>query len=179
MKIQPTDLPGVLLIEPDVFVDHRGFFFEAFNQTEFNRAGLQTNFVQDNYSRSCRGTLRGLHYQVPYPQDKLVWIARGEVFDVVVDLRRKSSTFGRWISVYLSEANHLQLFVPAGFAHGFCVTSDIADVIYKCTDFYRPTCDQTVAWNDPQLAVSWPIEDVILSPKDRDGRSFADACYFE
>jgi dTDP-4-dehydrorhamnose 3,5-epimerase len=178
MKTKNTGIDGVVLIEPDVFSDARGFLKEAFNQAEYDRAGVPASFVQDNHSHSRRGTLRGLHYQLPRPQGKLVFVIQGEVFDVAVDLRSDSATFGRWFGVYLNANNHLQLYLPPGIAHGFYVTSESADVIYKCTDFYQPTCEHTIAWNDPQLKIAWPTSDPIVSPRDRAGLSFADAPRF-
>ncbi len=167
MNISTTSLPGVILIEPRLFSDNRGFFLETFNQNRFDQAGLNLNFVQDNHSRSCRGTLRGLHYQLKHPQGKLVYAVRGEILDVAVDIRRGSATFGRWVSVLLSEENHKQLYVPEGFAHGFCVLSETADVIYKCTDVYTPGDDYGLLWEDEALAIDWSISAPLLSDKDR------------
>ncbi|TXH59284.1 MAG: dTDP-4-dehydrorhamnose 3,5-epimerase [Burkholderiaceae bacterium] len=151
-------LPGVLILEPKVFGDERGFFFESFNQKAFDEAvGAHVEFVQDNHSRSARGVLRGLHYQLPpHAQGKLVRVVRGSVFDVAVDVRRSSPSFGQWVGVGLSEANHRQLWLPPGFAHGFIVTSDSADFLYKTTGFYEPHAERSVRWDDPRLAIAWP-----------------------
>jgi dTDP-4-dehydrorhamnose 3,5-epimerase len=167
MKITPTDLPGVMLIEPTVFSDARGFFMESYHVQRYVEAGLPGAFVQDNYSRSRRGVLRGLHYQLHHSQGKLVWVTRGEVFDVVVDIRQGSPTFGRWLGVVLAEDNPRQLYVPPGFAHGFCTLSDTADFLYKCNDFYHPDDESGILWCDPDLAISWPVFAPILSPKDQ------------
>jgi dTDP-4-dehydrorhamnose 3,5-epimerase len=161
MKFHPTPLPGVVLVEPTVFSDPRGFFMETYHAPKFAEAG-----VQDNHSRSVKDTLRGLHYQIERPQGKLVRVVAGEVFDVAVDIRRGSPTFGRWHGVNLSADNRLQLYVPPGFAHGFCVVSDTADVIYKCTDVYAPKGERTIRWDDPELAVAWPVARPLLSEKD-------------
>ncbi len=176
MNVIATELPGLMIIEPNVFGDARGFFFESYQRDRYRDAGLECEFVQDNYSRSCRGTLRGLHYQITSPQGKLVQVTRGEVYDVAVDLRRSSPTFGRSVGVILNETNHRQLYVPPGFAHGFCVTSDIADFAYKCTQFYNPADERTLLWSDPALAISWPdLEPRILSAKDERGVPLCDA----
>lgn len=173
MNIQPTDIPDVLLIEPLVHGDHRGFFMEMYHQRKLAAAGLDVTFVQDNLSRSQRGILRGLHYQIQHPQGKFVSVMRGEIFDVAVDLRRSSPTFGRWVGERLSEENRRTLYIPAGFAHGFCVLSDVADVFYKCTDFYSPEHERTVSWNDPEIGIEWPLsEPPILSEKDKHGAPF-------
>ena len=170
MHVIPTELAGLLIVEPKVFGDARGYFFESYQRERYLAAGIDANFVQDNCSRSCRGTLRGLHYQLAKPQGKLVFVTRGEVVDVAVDLRRSSPTFGRSVSAVLSESNHRQIYVPPGFAHGFCVTSDSADFCYKCTEYYQPTDERTLLWNDPALQIEWPaIEPYILSEKDRRG----------
>lgn len=170
MKVQPTALPEVLRIEPRVHTDERGFFYESFNQRAFQQAtGLDPNFVQDNHSRSVRGVLRGLHYQLPpHAQGKLVRVVRGTVFDVAVDIRRASPTFGRWVGEELSEDNHRQLWIPPGFAHGFLVLSDVADVLYKTTDYYAPDHARCMAWNDPDVDVAWPEigAEFVLSNKD-------------
>ena len=158
MKITSTDIPDVLIIEPKVFGDDRGFFFESFNQKAFNQAtGLNLNFVQDNHSRSAKGVLRGLHYQIQQPQGKLVRVVRGAVFDVAVDVRKDSPTFGQWVGMELSEENHKQLWIPAGFAHGFVVLSDSADFLYKTTDYYSPSYERCLAWNDPKIRIEWPL----------------------
>ena len=174
MKISETPLKNLLRIEPRVFGDARGFFLETYQQTRFQHAGLPATFVQDNQSRSQRGTLRGLHFQSPQPQGKLIFVVRGEIWDVAVDLRSSSSTFGQWYGVTLSETNHWQLYVPEGFAHGFCVVSEIADVIYKCTTAYAPEHEQSLLWNDPDLEISWPIADPLLSLKDQRGSRLKD-----
>lgn len=181
MKVTPTALPEVLIIEPKVFGDSRGFFYESFNQVAFNKAtGLNVNFVQDNHSRSAKGVLRGLHYQIQQPQGKLVRVVRGAVFDVAVDLRRSSPNFGRWVGVELSDENNKQLWMPVGFAHGFLVTSDSADFLYKTTDYYAPEFERGIAWNDPSIGVLWPLEGLALqlSNKDRVGASLANAQVF-
>lgn len=169
MKRLETDLPGVFILEPRVFEDVRGHFFEAFNARTLAELGIERRFVQDNESRSRRGVLRGLHYQLGRPQAKLVRAVRGEVFDVAVDLRRGSPTFGRWTGAVLSEENRRQVFIPEGFAHGFYVLSETAVVLYKCSDFYAPAEERGVAWNDPRLAIAWPIPPdapPLLSPRD-------------
>ena len=178
MKVTPTALPEVLIIEPKVFGDQRGFFFESFNQKAFNDAtGLDAKFVQDNHSRSTKGVLRGLHYQIQQPQGKLVRVVRGSVFDVAVDIRKSSAHFGRWVGVELSEENHRQLWVPPGFAHGFLVTSDTADFLYKTTDYYAPEFERCLAWNDPGVGVEWPLAGNApqLSGKDQAGGLLANA----
>lgn len=167
MKVVTTDLPGVLIIEPEVFGDARGFFLETFRDHDRQALGLSTPLIQDNHSRSPRGVLRGLHYQLEQPQAKLVRVARGQVFDVAVDVRRGSPSFGRWVSCLLDDVSHRQLLVPAGFAHGFCVLSEDADFIYKCSDYYHPASEQGVAWDDPDIGVDWPLDEVRLSDKDR------------
>ena len=180
MKVQSTDLPGVFLIEPRRFDDSRGFFMETFHQQRYTDAGLDLRFVQDNYSRSCRSTVRGLHYQIKHPQGKLVQVLHGEIFDLAVDLRRDSATFGRWFGVTLSETNHLRLYIPPGCAHGFCVMSENADFIYKCTDLYHPEHERTLLWNDPDVRIDWPTlpAEPILSDKDRNGTPFSQIeCY--
>ncbi|MBU1444031.1 MAG: dTDP-4-dehydrorhamnose 3,5-epimerase [Gammaproteobacteria bacterium] len=170
MKITPTKIPDLLIIEPKVFGDARGFFFESFNERAFHEhTGTQVRFKQDNHSRSAKGVLRGLHYQVRQPQGKLVRVVRGAIFDVAVDIRRSSPTFGSWIGVELSEDNHRQLWVPEGLAHGFLVVSDSADVLYKTTDYYAPQYERSIAWNDPAIGIVWPTEgEPLLSAKDRD-----------
>ena len=170
MKISPTELPDVLIVEPDVHRDDRGFFFESWHAEKFAAAGLDERFVQDNHSRSRRGTLRGLHAQLATPQGKLVRASRGAIFDVAVDIRRGSPTFGRHVAVTLSEENFLQLWIPKGFAHGFCALSDEAELQYRCTDFDDPTSEITIAWDDPRIAIPWPIAEPLLSEKDRRGR---------
>jgi len=166
MKVTTTENPDVLLIEPDVFRDPRGFFMETFHARKFRLQGLPEVFVQDNHSRSSRGVLRGLHYQLEHPQGKLVRVASGEVLDVAVDIRRGSPFFGRWVGVVLSEDNLKQMYIPPGFAHGFCVLSERADVLYKCTDFYTPGDEYGIAWDDPDIGIEWPKLDYVLSDKD-------------
>jgi dTDP-4-dehydrorhamnose 3,5-epimerase len=181
VKVAPTPLPGVLTLEPAVFPDARGFFLEAFNERAFRQAtGLDLHFVQHNHSRSAKGVLRGLHYQLAQPQAKLVTVARGKVFDVAVDLRRSSAAFGCWFGTELSDENHRQLWVPAGFAHGFLVLSDWADVLYKTTDYYAPAHERCIAWDDPQLGIRWPLGGAVplLSAKDAAGLALAGAEVF-
>ena len=180
MKVTPTSIPSVLIIEPKVFGDTRGFFFESFNQRAFNLAtGLDVNFVQDNHSRSSKGVLRGLHYQIQQPQGKLVRVVRGSVFDVTVDLRKSSPTFGQWVGVELTEDNHCQLWIPPGFAHGFYVLSDSADFLYKTTDYYAPEFECSLIWNDPTIGIEWPLNtQPIISAKDAQGKKLADAEVF-
>ena len=177
MKATRLAIPDVVLIEPKVFGDARGFFFESFNQKAFNEAtGTNHVFVQDNHSRSSQGVLRGLHYQIQQPQGKLVRVARGRVWDVAVDIRKSSPTFGQWVGAELSEDNQHQLWVPPGFAHGFVVLSESADFLYKTTDYYAPEHERCIAWNDPQLAIAWPIAGApSLSTKDMQGFAFAQA----
>ena len=177
MKATLTAIPGVLIIEPKVFGDARGFFFESFNQKAFNEAtGTDHQFVQDNHSRSAKGVLRGLHYQVNQPQGKLVRVVRGSVFDVAVDFRPESSTFGHWVGVELTEDNHKQLWVPPGLAHGFMVLSDSADFVYKTTDYYAPEFERCIAWNDRAIGIQWPMDIVPkLSAKDTQGQSLEQA----
>jgi dTDP-4-dehydrorhamnose 3,5-epimerase len=176
MKVLPTAIPGVLVVEPRVFGDARGFFMESWNRRALADAGLDVDFVQDNHSRSRRGVLRGLHYQIRHPQGKLVRVVAGEVFDVAVDLRRGSPTFGRAVGVTLSEDNKRMLWVPPGFAHGFLVTSESADFLYKTTDYYHPEHERTLLWNDPALAITWPLDGApLLAAKDAAGARLADA----
>jgi dTDP-4-dehydrorhamnose 3,5-epimerase len=165
----------VILIEPRVFRDGRGLFLETYQQQKFQEAGIDVAFVQDNHSRSVRGALRGLHLQRRSPQGKLVRVTEGEIYDVAVDIRRGSPTFKHWVGVTLSAENFLELYIPPGFAHGFCVTSDIAEVQYKCSEFYAPDDEMTLAWNDPEIRIAWPIADPLLSDRDRAGRTIADA----
>jgi dTDP-4-dehydrorhamnose 3,5-epimerase len=172
MRATPTAIPDVLLLEPKVFGDARGFFFESYNERDFRAAtGIDAVFVQDNHSGSERNVLRGLHYQVEQPQGKLVRVTAGEVYDVVVDLRRSSPSFGKWVAVTLSAANRLMLWVPVGFAHGFMVTSDAAEFLYKTTDYYAPEHERSLLWNDPKLAIPWPISGMgpLVKPKDAAG----------
>lgn len=177
MKIIDTRIPDVKLIEPKVFGDERGFFMETWNEKVFREAGIDVTFVQDNHSRSVKNTLRGLHYQIKQPQGKLVRATRGEVFDVAVDLRTDSPTFGQWIGEHLSEENKRMLWIPPGFAHGFLVTSETAEFQYKCTDFYAPEYERSISWNDPDLRIDWALEssDPLLSVKDRRSQSFKQA----
>lgn len=182
MKVTATSISDVLVIEPKVFGDARGFFFESFNQKAFDDAvGRPVEFVQDNHSRSARGVLRGLHYQIQQPQGKLVRVVRGAAYDVAVDIRRSSSTFGQWVGVELTEENHKQLWVPPGFAHGFLVLSDTADFLYKTTDYYAPAHERCIAWNDPSLAIAWPDAGaaVQLSAKDSAGKMLSEAAVFD
>jgi dTDP-4-dehydrorhamnose 3,5-epimerase len=167
MKILPTELGGVLIVEPDVHRDGRGFFLESYHAEKYRAGGIAATFVQDNHSRSARGTLRGLHAQRRRPQAKLVRALEGEIWDVAVDVRRGSPTFGRWVGIHLSAENFRQCFVPAGFAHGFCVLSETAQVEYKVTDFYDRADEYGICWNDPDLNIAWPLRDPILSAKDR------------
>ena len=167
MIVKETTLPGVLLIEPRVFSDARGMFWETYQAARYAEAGISVTFIQDNCSRSVKGTLRGLHYQLRHPQAKLVWVTGGEVFDVVVDLRRGSPTFGRWFGVTLSGDQPRQMYIPPGFAHGFCVVSEFADFAYKCSDFYVPDDERGILWNDPDMGIAWPIAEPLLSAKDR------------
>lgn len=166
MNVTDTPLAGLKVIDPRVFEDPRGFFLETFNAGKYAAAGVPGNFVQDNWSRSQKGTLRGLHFQHPKGQGKLVWVPRGAVWDVAVDIRKGSPTFGKWFGLELSEANKKQLWIPPGFAHGFCVLSDVADFVYKCTELYAPDCEQAVRWDDPALGVEWPVKQPLLSKKD-------------
>lgn len=180
MKATPLAIPDVVLIEPKVFGDDRGFFFESFNQEKFEAAiGRPVAFVQDNHSRSVKNVLRGLHYQIQQPQGKLVRVVQGEVFDVAVDIRKASPTFGQWVGEILSAENKRQLWVPEGFAHGFVVLSDTAEFLYKTTDYYAPEHERSIAWNDPAIAIQWPIDgEPVLSAKDQQGKSLADAEHF-
>jgi dTDP-4-dehydrorhamnose 3,5-epimerase len=180
MKITPTAIPEVLVLEPQVFGDDRGFFFESYNARRFEElTGVRPNFVQDNHSKSAKNVLRGLHYQIRQPQGKLVRVTAGAIFDVVVDLRRSSPFFGRWVGVELSAENRRQIWVPPGFAHGFVVTSASAECLYKITDYWTPEHERTILWNDPALAIDWPIEGApMLSGKDSQGSLLADAEVF-
>ncbi len=179
--VTPTAIPEVLVLEPRVFGDARGFFFESFNARDFAEAtGLQVDFVQDNHSKSARGVLRGLHYQIEHAQGKLVRVVQGEVFDVAVDLRRSSTTFGQWVGEHLSADNHRQLWVPPGFAHGFVVLSESAEILYKTTDYYAPQHERSLLWNDPALGIDWPIDfEPQLAVKDAAARRLAEAELFE
>jgi dTDP-4-dehydrorhamnose 3,5-epimerase len=174
MKFLPTELPGVIVVEPDLYRDARGFFLETYHGLKYREGGIDVTFVQDNHSRSTRGSLRGLHAQLQRPQGKLVRVLQGEVFDVAVDIRRGSPTFLRWVAVTLSAENFRQCYIPPGFAHGFCVTTDYAEFEYKCTDYYDPTSELRILWNDPAIGIVWPVREPILSDKDRAGRPVAD-----
>ncbi|MEQ1776251.1 MAG: dTDP-4-dehydrorhamnose 3,5-epimerase [Burkholderiales bacterium] len=180
MNVVPSALPGILIIEPNVFGDGRGFFFESYNAREFTeKTGISATFVQDNHTRSAKNVLRGVHYQIKQPQGKLVRVIEGEVFDVVVDLRKSSPTFGQWTSVALSATNRRMLWIPPGFAHGFLVVSEQAEFLYKTTDYWAPVHERCIAWNDPHLKITWPLESTpILSPKDQNGTSFLSADVF-
>ena len=169
MKYLATELPGVVIIEPQIFRDDRGFFLESYHKRKFETGGICAEFVQDNHSKSGRGTLRGLHLQRTRLQGKLLRVIEGEVYDVVADTRRGSPAFGKWVAVTLSSENFRQLFIPPGLAHGFYVVSEVAQVEYKCTDFYAPEDELTIVWNDPELAIAWPSESPLLSAKDRAG----------
>jgi dTDP-4-dehydrorhamnose 3,5-epimerase len=178
MKFLRADIPEVFIIEPKVFEDRRGFFMETYQAREFTEAGIRSDFVQDNHSRSMHFTLRGLHYQIQHAQGKLVRVVAGEIFDVAVDIRRSSMTFGKSIGILLSEQNKRQIGIPTGFAHGFLVLSEWAEVLYKATDFYDPEAERVILWNDPILNIAWPIPTgqlPIISPKDLAGRSFSEA----
>lgn len=174
MNVRATSLPGVLVLEPDVFRDDRGFFAETFSTRSLAGCGIPSEFVQDNHSRSTRGVLRGLHYQLSAPQGKLVHAARGKIFDVAVDIRLGSPTFGHWFGEELSDENLFSMWIPPGFAHGFCVVSDVADVIYKCTTLYSPADDHGVAWNDKSIGIKWPEKKPIVSAKDAKLRRLTD-----
>jgi dTDP-4-dehydrorhamnose 3,5-epimerase len=178
--VTPTHIPDVLILEPKVFGDSRGFFFESFNQQDFNKVtGLDVNFVQDNHSRSAKGVLRGLHYQIQHPQGKLVRVVQGEVFDVAVDLRRSSASFGQWAGVHLTADNHRQLWVPPGFAHGFVVLSESADFLYKTTDYWYPEYERSLLWSDPAVGIKWPFDfEPQLAPKDAAAKLLAQADVF-
>ena len=181
MKVIATEIPDVLIIEPKVFGDDRGFFMESFNQVEWEKAtGLKTTFVQDNHSRSSQGVLRGLHYQVKHPQGKLIRVIQGEVYDVAVDLRRSSLTCGKWVGAVLSSDNKRQFWVPEGFAHGFLVLSESAEVLYKATDYYAPEHEHCIRWDDPQLKIDWPLQvPPVLSTKDANAPMLKDAEYYQ
>lgn len=176
MKIKPTSIPDILVIEPDVHGDHRGFFMETWRKEWFTDLGDDLTFVQDNHSKSVKGTLRGLHYQVKQPQGKFIRVVQGEIFDVVVDLRLASDTFGQWEGVLLSSENKKSLWVPPGFAHGFYVISDTAEITYKCTDYYAAEYERSLLWNDPEIGINWPLldDEVVLSEKDAKGSPLAE-----
>lgn len=181
MQFIRTQLPDVILIEPKVFSDERGFFLESYQKNRFAEAGIALDFVQDNHSKSQQGTLRGLHYQIQQAQGKLVRVVAGEIFDVAVDIRKNSPTFGKWVGDYLSAENRRMLWVPPGFAHGFYVTSSEAEVLYKATDYYAPQWERSILWNDPTININWTIGDIqpILSPKDTAGKLFSEAEVYE
>jgi dTDP-4-dehydrorhamnose 3,5-epimerase len=182
MNILSTEIPDIVIIEPKVFGDDRGFFMETYQARLFTEAGIPNNFVQDNHSGSRQGILRGLHYQICQPQGKLVRCVAGEIYDVAVDLRRSSATFGQWVGQVISMQNKLQIWVPPGFAHGFFVVSDWAEVLYKATDYYAPQHERTLLWNDPTLKINWPVPvgtSPVLSAKDMQGKSFNQADLFE
>lgn len=166
MKFTPLEIPDVILVEPDIFGDARGYFQETYHAGKYAAAGIPGPFLQDNFSFSRRGVLRGMHFQLRQPQGKLVMVARGEVFDVAVDVRRSSPTFGRWVGRTLNDQNHHQMWIPPGFAHGFCVLSEVVEFLYKCTQLYDPADDRGIAWNDPALGIRWPLADPALSAKD-------------
>ena len=174
MNVDTCKLDGVLLVTPQVFGDDRGFFMETYNQQKAADLGLPTEFVQDNHSKSAKGVLRGLHYQSPQWQGKLVRVVQGEIFDVAVDIRAGSPTFGQWVGFYLNDENKQQLYVPEGFAHGFVVTSETAEVVYKCTSLYEPAQEGSLLWNDPKIGIEWPIDSPLLSAKDEAGVSLSD-----
>lgn len=180
MNVIPAEIPDILVLEPRVFGDERGFFFESYNERVFrDKTGLEPNFVQDNYSRSSQHVLRGLHYQVQNTQAKLIRVTVGEIFDVAVDLRRSSPTFGQWVGYHLSAANKRQLWIPEGFAHGFLVVSETAEVAYKATDYYAPQHERSLIWNDPDVAIAWPLEaEPTLSSKDQAGKRLQEAEVF-
>jgi len=167
MEVISLEIPDVKLVKPRVFKDDRGFFMQTYHEKQYREAGIDVRFVQDNWSRSTQGVLRGLHYQLEHAQDKLVSVIRGEVFDVAVDIRQGSPTFGKWVGAILSEENKYQLFVPKGFAHGFCVLSDEVDFIYKCSDFYTPGDEYGIHWNDPDIGITWPDSNFCVAEKDR------------
>ena len=179
MNFIPTELTCVIVVEPDVFRDERGFFLETFSRAKYGRGGIDCEFVQDNHSRSQRNTIRGLHAQRQHPQGKLVRVLSGSILDVVVDIRHDSPTYLKWISVVLSADNFRQIYVPPGFAHGICITSDVADLEYKCTDYYDPNDELRIAWNDPSIGIKWPIVDPILSDKDRQAPTLAEQRAFQ
>ena len=181
IKVTKCDIEGLYVIEPTVFKDERGYFVETYNYNDFKAEGIESTFVQDNQSMSVKGVLRGLHYQKQYPQGKLVRVIRGCVFDVAVDLRKRSKTYGKWFGVELSAENKKQFYIPEGFAHGFLVLSDEAEFAYKCTDFYHPGDEGGIAWNDPEIGITWPIPletELIISEKDKKWGSLSEACEF-
>jgi dTDP-4-dehydrorhamnose 3,5-epimerase len=175
MKAIQTDIADVLILEPQIFGDDRGYFFESYNQRKFAEVGIHADFVQDNQSSSRKGVIRGLHYQIQKPQAKVIRVLAGSIFDVAVDLRRSSQTFGKWVGIELTSDNHRMLWIPRGFAHGFQVLSDTAEVLYKADGFYAPEFERTIRWNDPEIAINWPFGTPTLSPKDTAGLSFHDS----
>jgi dTDP-4-dehydrorhamnose 3,5-epimerase len=182
MEFLETSLKDVIIFKPRIFEDSRGFFFESYKKNEYEDAGISYTFVQDNHSKSKQGTMRGLHYQLPHPQGKLVRVVFGEVFDVAVDIRRSSQTFGKWFGCILSQTNHEQIWIPPGFAHGFYTISDWAEVLYKSTDYYSPADEHTILWNDPDIGIEWPIKlqsELNLSPKDLQASRLSEAQVFE
>ena len=174
MRFVATEIPGLIVVEPDVHTDSRGFFLETYHRGKYAEGGIVADFVQDNHSRSCRGALRGLHFQINHPQAKLLRVIRGEAFDVAVDVRRDSPTFAKWFGVTLSADNYRQLFVPAGFAHGFCALSETVEIEYKCDAFYDPSDEISILWNDATIGIEWPIENPSLSQRDREAISIKD-----
>lgn len=179
MKVTPTEIPDVLLLEPDVFADQRGSFVELWHRQRFAAIGIDCELVQDNQSRSVEHTLRGLHYQIEQPQGKLILVTVGEIYDVAVDLRKTSPTFGQWVGTYLSAKNRRMLWVPPGFCHGFYVPADVSEVQYKCSDYYAPAHERCIQWNDPTIAIDWPLRgEPLLSEKDRHAQPFEQAQYF-
>jgi len=177
VRLVPTEIPEVVVVEPDVHRDARGFFLETYHEAKYREAGIDVRFVQDNHSRSVGGTIRGLHLQIGRPQGKLIRVVEGEIWDVAVDVRRQSPTFGRWVGVPLSASNFRQCYIPPGFAHGFCVTSAVAQIEYKCTDVYDPGGELGIAWNDPDLKIAWPVAAPLLS--DRDGANATLSAQFD
>jgi dTDP-4-dehydrorhamnose 3,5-epimerase len=178
VRFEPLNIPDVILVEPEVFYDDRGFFMETWQANKFADAGIEANFVQDNHSLSAKGTLRGIHYQIKQPQGKLVRVINGEVFDVAVDLRKSSATFGQWVGQFLSAENKKMIWLPPGFGHGFYVVSDRAELLYTCTDYYAPEFERVIIWNDPELAIDWPLikgGQPLVSEKDSNGLPFQDA----
>jgi dTDP-4-dehydrorhamnose 3,5-epimerase len=181
MRVEPTAIPDVKILRPEIHGDIRGSFFESWNRREFRGAGIDVQFVQDNQSRSKQGTVRGLHYQIVQPQGRLVRAVTGRVFDVAVDLRKSSTSFGQWVGITLTDENHEMLWIPPGFAHGFLCLTRTVDIVYKCSDYYAPESERTIRWDDPDLGIDWPLDagtEPILSAKDRQGVAFRDADYY-
>lgn len=176
MRFSPSEkIPEIIIIEPDIFEDDRGFFMEMYHLEKFRQAGVREHFLQDNRARSKKNTLRGLHYQIKKPQGKLVWALSGMIFDVAVDIRKNSQTFGRWVGMILSDENKMSLYLPPDFAHGYCVLSDEAEILYKCTDLYAPQYERCIRWDDPALAIDWPVKEPLLSAKDKNAPYLKDA----